>query len=127
MTEALIRSASSAGTPLAVRMLSVRVNRAVLSPRVTRPKIGARSSQQCTRRRMCSCFSSRVTMMMTAPTMPAISKNHQFWTKFEIAISTRVITGSSCPVVSNTPTTFGTTAISITMMMISAIVVSRIG
>ena len=45
MTEALIRSASRAGTPLAVRMLSVRVKRAVLSPRVTRPKIGARSSQ----------------------------------------------------------------------------------
>ena len=55
------------------------------------------------------------------------SRNHQFWTKFEMAISARVITGSSCPVVSNTPTTFGTTAISITTMMMRAIVVSKIG
>ena len=47
--------------------------------------------------------------------------------KFESAISARVISGSCWPVVSNTPTTFGTTETSITVMMNSAIIVSRIG
>ena len=61
------------------------------------------------------------------PAMPANIKNHQFCANSEIAISARVMSGSCCPVVSNTPTTLGTTKISITVMISVAITVSRIG
>ena len=111
---------------LAVRMLNVRVKRAVFRPRVTRPISGVRSSQWCTRRRICSCRRSRTTITIAAITPPAI-RNHQFWTRLETQINARVIMGSSWPVVSNTLTTFGTTTINITVTMISAIAVSRIG
>ena len=43
-TSPAMRSASSTGTPLAARMLSVRVKRAVFRPRASRPMMGMRSS-----------------------------------------------------------------------------------
>ncbi len=42
-SDTAIRIASSTGTPLPARMLSVRVKRAVLTPRTRRPTTGIRS------------------------------------------------------------------------------------
>ena len=42
-TSPAMRMASSTGTALAVRMLNVRVNRAVLKPRTSLPNSGMRS------------------------------------------------------------------------------------
>ncbi len=45
-----MRIASRIGTPLPNRMPSVRVKRAVLLPRVSRPTSGSRTIRRCTRR-----------------------------------------------------------------------------
>jgi hypothetical protein len=47
-----MRMASSTGTALAVRMLKVRVKRAVLNPRTSRPNSGRRSWKRWKRRRL---------------------------------------------------------------------------
>ena len=47
-----MRMASSTGTALAVRMLKVRVKRAVLKPRTRRPNSGIRSCRRWKRRRL---------------------------------------------------------------------------
>ena len=51
-TSPAMRMASSTGTALAVRMLKVRVNRAVLNPRTSRPNRGMRSCRRWKRRRL---------------------------------------------------------------------------
>ncbi len=63
----------------------------------------------------------------TASTITAMITNHQCWISPENAIRARVRNGSCWPVVSNTPTTFGTTYTSIRVTMKKAIQVKTIG
>ena len=56
-TSPAMRMASSTGTALAVRMLNVRVKRAVLKPRASRPTSGTRSWKRWKRRRLAGFLS----------------------------------------------------------------------
>ena len=91
-----MRSDSSTGTPLAARMASVRMKRAVLSPRVSRPTSGRRSFSACQRRLGPGLESMMRTPTMAATTAAAMS-HHQACTNSLIPISARVSPGNSLP------------------------------
>ena len=71
-TSAEMRSASSTGTALAVRMLKVRENRAVFTPRMSLPRSGTRSRNRSNAKRASGARSQRrkphvTAMMMITP------------------------------------------------------------
>ena len=103
-----MRSASSTGTALAVRMLRVRVKRAVLKPRATRPTIGSLAAATSARAGGCP----RVAAAAGRTGHAATDGQHEHDAPvLEVADRDQDArqSGSCWPVVSNTSTTFGTT------------------
>jgi hypothetical protein len=66
-TSAEIRSASSTGTALAVKMLNVRENLPVLRPRINFPATGTRSRKRSNRKRASGALSQRLKPQTAAP------------------------------------------------------------